>query len=123
MCVHGGCALHIMGVLCPAKNGVLYCPANEYISRTDVCYLIAVDTPYLYTPYGWTKHIHYTYHSRQNRMSSTQKCDGHMEVLAYNLLLEADNQLEGKGTPWRRKLDEHCNRVLHGKTLLPMFNC
>ena len=53
---------------------------------------------------------------------AAQKHGSRVEVLAFDLLLEADQESEGEKKTWEKLLNAHCDRVLHGKTLLPIFD-
>ena len=57
------------------------------------------------------------------KQQAAQKCKGHVAVLTYDLLQDADQRSGGQKKTWRNMLDAHCDRVLHGKTLQPIFRC
>ena len=57
------------------------------------------------------------------KQQAAQKCKDHVEVLTYELLQEGDQQSGSRKKTWKIMMDAHCDRVLHGKTLLPIFSC
>lgn len=55
------------------------------------------------------------------KKQAAEKTGGKVEVLTYEIYQEAD--ADDKNLPWKKLLNDYCDRVLREKPLLPIFGC